>query len=265
MTILETIVEHKKLEVAKQKMKVPIGILEQSVYFSRPTVSLKANLLDITKTGIIAEYKRKSPSKGIINDLSTVEEVAKAYSANGAAAVSVLTDENFFGGHLNDLKQAVHLPIPVLRKDFMIEDYQIYEAKANGASVILLIAACLTPVEVRRMAALAKQMGLEVLLEIHGADELGHICSEIDFVGVNNRNLKSFEVSLDHSLELINRIPKEMPAIAESGIDHPDTIVTLQKAGFSGFLIGERFMRETNPGIAFANFVKTLKEKQNEG
>lgn len=265
MTILETIVEHKKLEVAQQKMKVPIGILEQSVYFSRPTVSLKANLLDITKTGIIAEYKRKSPSKGIINDLSTVEEVAKAYSANGAAAVSVLTDENFFWGHLNDLKQAVHLPIPVLRKDFMIEDYQIYEAKANGASVILLIAACLTPIEVRRMAVLAHQLGLEVLLEIHGVDELDHICSEVDFVGVNNRNLKSFEVSMDHSLELKSKIPNHIPAIAESGIDHPDTILSLQNAGFSGFLIGERFMRESSPGIAFANFVQTLKEKQNAG
>lgn len=265
MTILDTIVEQKKLEVADRKSLISIDVLEQSVSFSRPCISLRANLLDTTKTGIIAEYKRKSPSKGIINAISTVEEVTSAYAEHGAAAVSVLTNEIFFGGKLNDLVHPVQLPIPVLRKDFMIDDYQIYEAKAHGASVILLIAACLTPVEVRRMAVLAHQLGLEVLLEIHGSDELGHICPEVDFIGVNNRNLKSFEVSLDHSIELIKKIPKEMLAIAESGIDHPDTIVTLQKAGFSGFLIGERFMRENNPGIAFANFVKTLKEKQNAG
>ena len=265
MTILDTIVEQKKREVAQRKTATPIGKLEQSVYFTRPCISLRSSLLDRDKTGIIAEYKRKSPSKGIINSLSTVAEVTSVYAEFGASAVSVLTDEVFFGGHLKDLADAVTLPIPVLRKDFMIDDYQLYEAKAAGASVILLIAACLTPVQVRSMAILAHQLGLEVLLEIHGADELGHICEEVDFVGVNNRNLKSFEVSIEHSLELINKIPNQMPAIAESGIDHPDTIVTLQKAGFSGFLIGERFMRESNPGIAFANFVKTLKEKQNAG
>jgi len=265
MTILDTIVEQKIREVAQRKAATPISVLEQSAYFSRPCISLRATLENKNKTGIIAEYKRKSPSKGIINAISTVEEVTSAYAEHGAAAVSVLTDELFFGGHLNDLSNAVQLTIPVLRKDFMIDDYQIYEAKAHGASVILLIAACLTPGEVRRMAVLAHQLGLEVLLEIHGSDELGHICPEVDFVGVNNRNLKSFEVSLDHSLALIKKIPKEMPAIAESGIDHPDTIVTLQKAGFSGFLIGERFMREASPGIAFANFVKNLKEKQNAG
>lgn len=265
MTILDTIVEQKRLEVAKHKTEVPIDILEQSVYFSRPGISLRANLLDTTKTGIIAEFKRKSPSKGIINAISTVEEVTSAYADHGAAAVSILTDEIFFGGNLNDLVNPVQLPIPVLRKDFMIDDYQIYEAKANGASVILLIAACLTPIEVRRMAVLAHQLGLEVLLEIHGVDELDHICSEVDFVGVNNRNLKSFEVSMDHSLELKSKIPNHIPAIAESGIDHPDTILSLQNAGFSGFLIGERFMRESSPGIAFANFVQTLKEKQNAG
>ncbi|WP_026763404.1 indole-3-glycerol phosphate synthase TrpC [Sediminibacterium salmoneum] len=265
MTILDTIVEQKIREVAQRKAESPISILEQSVYFSRPCISLRDTLQDNNKTGIIAEYKRKSPSKGIINGISTVAEVTNAYAEYGAAAVSVLTDETFFGGHLNDLANAVQLPIPVLRKDFMVDEYQLYEAKAHGASVILLIAACLSPKDIQRMARLAHQLGLEVLLEIHGEDELGHICPEVDFVGVNNRNLKSFEVSLEHSLGLINKIPKEMPAIAESGIDHPDTIVTLQSAGFSGFLIGERFMRETNPGIAFANFVITLKEKQNAG
>jgi len=265
MTILDTIVEQKIREVAQRIIETPISILEKSAYFSKPCISLRDTLQDKNKTGIIAEYKRKSPSKGIINAISTVEEVTSAYAENGAAAVSVLTDEIFFGGHLNDLSNAVQLPIPVLRKDFMIDEYQLFEAKAHGASVILLIAACLKPSDIQRMAKLAHQLGLEVLLEIHGSDELGHICPEVDFVGVNNRNLKSFEVSLDHSIELINKIPKEMLAIAESGIDHPDTIVTLQKAGFSGFLIGERFMRENNPGIAFANFVKNLKEKQNAG
>lgn len=265
MTILDTIVEQKKLEVANRKMLTPIDKLEKSVCFSRKGFSLRTNLLDSSKTGIIAEFKRKSPSKGIINDSTTVEEVTSAYAKHGAAAISVLTDQQFFGGDLTDLVNVVQLPIPVLRKDFMIDEYQIYEAKAHGASVVLLIAACLTPFEVKTMSFLAHQLGMEVLLEIHGANELDHICPEVDFVGVNNRNLKSFEVSLDHSLELINQIPKEILAIAESGIDHPDTIVTLQKAGFSGFLIGERFMRETNPGIAFANFVNVLKEKQNAG
>ncbi len=260
MDILETIVANKKLEVRSKKLEVGISDLEMSDLFQRKTLSLREFLLDKNKTGIIAEYKRKSPSKGIINDLSTVEDVTKAY-AESASGISVLTDENFFGGNTNDLLKARINQIPILRKDFMIDEYQIIEAKSIGADVILLIAACLSPNQVKQFASLAKQLGLEVLLEIHNYQELEHICADVDFIGVNNRNLKTFEVDIQTSLNLINKIPTEMLAIAESGISNVDTIVTLRDAGFSGFLIGENFMKETNPMIAFADFVAQLKTK----
>lgn len=265
MTILDNIVAQKRIEVANKQQLKSIKELEQSVFFKSPTMSLKANLKDRNKTGIIAEFKRKSPSKGIINGTASLKEVTYAYTQFGAAGISVLTDESFFGGQLSDLEEATINPIPLLRKDFMISEYQIIEAKASGASVILLIAACLSPVQVKEMTIMAHQLGLEVLLEIHNREELGHINDLVDLVGVNNRNLKNFEVSIDISLDLIQHIPSTIPAIAESGIDNPDTIVTLQKAGFAGFLIGERFMKESDPSIAFANFVNELKLKQNEG
>lgn len=265
MTILDTIVAQKKIEVAAKQSIKSIAQLEQSSYFKLPCLSLKSSVLDTNKTGIIAEYKRKSPSKGIINDSATIKEVTEAYTQFGAAGISVLTDELFFGGRLFDLEEATINKIPLLRKDFMISEYQIIEAKASGASVILLIAACLSPKQVKDMTKLAHDLGLEVLLEIHNRDELGHIYDAVDLVGVNNRNLKNFEVSINISLDLIQQIPTSIPAIAESGIDSADTIVTLQKAGFAGFLIGERFMKEPNPSIAFANFVNELKFKQNAG
>lgn len=265
MTILDTIVAQKKIKVAVQQSKKSVTQLEQSRYFKLPCLSLKSSLLDTNKTGIIAEFKRKSPSKGIINDSATIKEVTEAYTQFGAAGISVLTDESFFGGRLSDLEEATINKIPLLRKDFMISEYQIIEAKASGAAVILLIAACLSPKQVKDMTKLAHDLGLEVLLEIHNKEELDHINEAVDLVGVNNRNLKNFEVSINISLDLIHQIPNSIPAIAESGIDNPDTIVTLQKAGFAGFLIGERFMRESNPSIAFANFVNELKFKQNAG
>lgn len=259
MNILETIVAHKKKEVALLKQQKPVAELEKGSFFTRQTLSLRKFLLDPSKTGIIAEFKRKSPSKGIINDRVTVAEVTTAYAKNGAAGISVLTDTEFFGGTLNDLVAARMNDVPLLRKDFMIDEYQIIEAKANGADVILLIAACLTIAEVRLMAALAKQLQLEVLLEIHNSEELAHIGDDIDMVGVNNRNLKTFEVSIDTSLGLINKIPSEKIAITESGISNVDTMVTLHNAGFRGFLIGENFMKQNNPSIAFADFVNQLK------
>lgn len=265
MTILDTIVAQKRIEVANKQSLKSIKELEKSVFFEMPTLSLKSTLQDKNKTGIIAEFKRKSPSKGIINDTASLKEVTKAYTQFGAAGISVLTDEPFFGGNLSDLEEATTNRIPLLRKDFMINDYQIIEAKASGASVILLIAACLSPKQVKEMTLLAHGLGLEVLLEIHNQEELEHINEAVDLVGVNNRNLKNFEVSIDVSLGLIQQIPSSMPAIAESGIDNPNTIVTLQKAGFTGFLVGERFMKESDPSIAFANFVNELKLKQNEG
>lgn len=261
MNILDTIVAQKKKEVAERKLQKPIAKLEKERFFANETLSLKSFLLDPARTGIIAEFKRKSPSKGIINDRVAVEEVTRAYAQHGASGISVLTDHEFFGGSLDDLLAATINEVPLLRKDFMIDEYQLIEAKAYGAEVILLIAACLTPVEVKTMAGVAKGLGLEVLLEIHNEEELGHICEAVDLVGVNNRNLKTFTVSIDTSLALINKIPQEKPAVAESGISDVDTIVTLRQAGFSGFLIGENFMKQASPSIAFADFVNQLKAR----
>ena len=260
MNILDNIVANKKLEVRNKKSEFAVSVLEQSNFFERQTLSLHQFLLDKSRTGIIAEYKRKSPSKGIINANATVENVTKAY-AQFASGISVLTDENFFGGTAADLQNARFNSVPILRKDFMIDEYQIIEAKSMGADVILLIAACLSVAEVKQFAALAKRLGLEVLLEIHNEEELIHISADVDFVGVNNRNLKTFAVNIDTSLDLINKIPTEKLAIAESGISNVDTIVTLRQAGFKGFLIGENFMKEQDPAIAFANFVHQLKTK----
>ena len=258
MNILDKIIAHKKIEVAQRKAQTSITELEQGKFFSNETLSLKKFLLDENRTGIIAEYKRKSPSKGIINNQSTVGEVTTAYARFGASGISVLTDEEFFGGNLNDLLYATINEVPLLRKDFMIDEYQIVEAKAYGAEVILLIASCLSKQEVKQLAATAKNLGLEVLLEIHNEEELEHICDEVDLVGVNNRNLKTFEVSIESSLQLINKIPTSKPAIAESGISNVETILTLRQAGFKGFLIGENFMKEANPARAFEDFSKQL-------
>ncbi len=262
MNILDQIVANKKIEVAQRKSERSIADLQKEYFFLKETLSLKQFILDPAKTGIIAEFKRKSPSKGMINGTATVEEVTAAYTANGASGLSVLTDELFFGGTLKDLMTATINEIPILRKDFMIDEYQLIEAKAFGAEVILLIAACLTPAQVKQMALTARNLGLEVLLEIHNEAELAHICDEVDLVGVNNRNLKNFEVSIDTSLQLIGQIPVNMPAVAESGINNVDTIVTLHQAGFKGFLIGEHFMKESSPSVAFADFVLQLKAKQ---
>lgn len=262
MNILDKIVAHKKEEVKNRQSKVSVDELKSYPAFNRKTLSLRKFLLDDSKTGIIAEFKRKSPSKGVINGNADVVKVTNAYSTYGASGLSILTDENFFGGSMEDLKQARVNNTPILRKDFMIDAYQFYEAKAIGADVILLIAACLTPMQVKEFTALSKELGMEVLLEIHNDEELGHICADIDFVGVNNRNLKTFEVDINTSLELFPHIPADKLAIAESGISNVDTIVTLKQAGFKGFLIGENFMKQPDPTIAFADFVTELKAKQ---
>lgn len=261
MNILETIIAEKEIEVSRQKAHVPVAVLEQSEFFNRKTFSLKEFLLDETKTGIIAEFKRKSPSKGIINDRSDVVDVTKAYTANGASCLSVLTDEIFFGGTAADLKSARVNNIPILRKDFIIDEYQIVEARAMGADVILLIAACLSPQRVKELASFAKTLQLEVLLEIHNDDELQHICDAVEIVGINNRDLKTFTVDINRSIELGKKIPAGKLKIAESGINNTDTICTFKNAGFHGFLIGENFMKEADPTIAFAEFVKQLKAK----
>ncbi len=254
MNILETIVEYKKGEVARRKKDWPVAELEKQRYFGRETLSLKKSLLDSRKTGIIAEYKRRSPSKGIINDRDSVEAVTRAYTAYGASGISILTDGEFFGGSLDDLVAARDNSVPLLRKDFMIDEYQLVEAKAFGADVILLIAACLSPAEVKTMSAAAKNLGLEVLLELHAEEELDHVCDTIDLVGVNNRNLKNFEVDLEHSVRLAQKIGDSFIKVAESGINEVANIQYLKEHGFRGFLIGEYFMKQQNPMQTFKEF-----------
>lgn len=261
MNILDKIIEHKKTEVALAKQQRPENVLKQLPGFSRQTFSVKDFLLDETKTGIIAEFKRRSPSKGLINGTADVAEVTKAYAENGASCLSVLTDEHFFGGTNDDLQKARINAVPILRKDFIIDEYQILEAKAIGADVILLIAACLSSARVKELAAYATALGLEVLLEIHSEEELQHICNETGIVGVNNRDLKTFTVDINRSIELSKKIPGGKIKIAESGINDVETICTFRNAGFKGFLIGENFMKQPDPTIAFADFVKQLKAK----
>jgi indole-3-glycerol phosphate synthase len=258
MNILDEIIEYKEKEVAQRKSMVSIAELEKRDHFSRSVLSLKQSLLDSTKTGIIAEFKRKSPSKGVINGLADVEKVTTAYTANGASALSVLTDEHFFGGSDSDLTEARVNKIPLLRKEFIIDEYQVVEAKSLGADVILLIAACLTPGEVKALAGVAKKLGLEVLLELHAEAELEHICDETGVIGINNRNLKTFEVEIDRSLRMAERIPSGKIKVAESGISSVENIKLFRDHGFHGFLIGETFMKEPDPGNAFKKFVEEL-------
>jgi len=261
MNILDTIIEHKKAEVAVAKQQQPESLLKQLPGFSRQTFSLKQFLLNESKTGIIAEFKRQSPSKGMINGTADVVEVTRAYTENGASCLSVLTDERFFGGSNEDVQKARVNEIPILRKEFIIDEYQVLEAKAIGADVILLIAACLSPERVKVLAAYAKTLALEVLLEIHNEEELQHICDDTEIVGVNNRDLKTFTVDINRSIELSKKIPANKIKIAESGIHDVETICIFKNAGFKGFLIGENFMKQPDPTIAFAAFVKQLKAK----
>ncbi len=261
MNILDKIIAQKRIEVEERIARTSVAELKQQPLYARATLSLKEYLLDDTKTGIIAEFKRQSPSKGVINGKADVLEVTSAYTNNGASCLSVLTDEQFFGGSTADLIKARVNNIPILRKDFIVDEYQIEEAKAMGADVILLIAACLTTEEVKRLAAYAKQLGLEVLLELHDEEELQHICEETEIVGINNRNLKTFEVDIERSLRMAKQIPDTKIKVAESGISSVENIQLFKANGFRGFLIGENFMKEENPGKAFAAFVQQLKEK----
>ncbi|HVF82130.1 MAG TPA: indole-3-glycerol phosphate synthase TrpC [Flavisolibacter sp.] len=258
MNILETIIAHKKEEVAKRKGDVPVAELERGRYFNRTTSSLRKFILNERKTGIIAEFKRRSPSKGIINNRDSVEAVTKAYYGYGASGISILTDHKFFGGSLDDLLSARDSELPLLRKDFTIDEYQVVEARAFGADVILLIAACLTPQEVKNLSVAAHNLELEVLLELHDETELDHICDSIDMVGVNNRNLKNFEVDLEHSVRLAQKIDDRFIKVAESGINDVANIHYLKQHGFKGFLIGEHFMKQDNPMQAFKNFTYEL-------
>ncbi|MEJ7626277.1 MAG: indole-3-glycerol phosphate synthase TrpC [Ferruginibacter sp.] len=259
MNILDKIVAHKREEMLVRKLMVPVDEVVNSKYFDLPCISLKDKLCSQDSTGIIAEFKRRSPSKGFINQHADVVTITSDYTKYGASGLSVLTDNNFFGGSTEDLVEARINDIPILRKEFIIDPYQILMTKAIGADVILLIAAILTPKEVQQFAQSARSLGLEVLLEIHDKSELSHICEEIDMVGINNRNLKTFTVDINHSLELSKLIPEDKIKIAESGIDTPEMIKIFRGEGYKGFLIGEAFMKEADPGLAFNNFVKQIK------
>jgi len=261
MNILDKIVLNKKAEVQAAKQNTTIKELEASAFFNRQTYSFREFLLDPARTGIIAEFKRRSPSKGIINDKVSVEAVTTAYAEAGASALSVLTDIDFFMGTNADLLKARQANIiPVLRKDFMIDEFQVIEAKSLGADIILLIAAILTPQEIDKLASLAKSLGLNVLLEVHNLEELERsINPNLDAIGVNNRNLADFSVSVETSFDLAEHIPDEFLKISESAISNTKVIRELKQAGFSGFLIGETFMKQADPGLAMREFVKGLK------
>ena len=256
MSLLNKIIFDKKREVFLKKSIIPVSQLETSVLFGNRTISL-TKLLKNSFTGIIAEHKRRSPSKGEINYSLTVEEVTKGYQNAGVCGISVLTDTKYFGGALDDLLLArASVSIPILRKEFIIDEYQILEAKAFGADVILLIAAVLTREEIKNLSEFAQSLALEVLLEVHNLDELNKaIMPSLDMIGVNNRNLNTFEVSLETSKELAKHIPNEFVKISESGISTIESIRELKSDGFQGFLIGENFMKTNNTGESAKDFI----------
>lgn len=259
MNILDKIIAQKKIEVEQRKKTTSVKELEKSVYFNRTPLSFKEHLLDESRVGIIAEFKRKSPSKGIINDKVTAEQVTAGYAKAGASALSILTDYEFFGGTTEDVLQARPVNnIPILRKEFMIDEYQILEAKAIGADVILLLANVLTPQQIKEFAKFAKSLGLSSLLEIRDKDELPAINEYVDAVGVNNRNLKDFNVNVSQSFDLAPLIPNEFIKVSESGLSDAKTIHDLKQAGYKGFLIGETFMKEEHPEIACTNFINEV-------
>lgn len=253
MNILDKIIADKRKEVEANKQLISIADLQSSPWFQRKCLSLRERLIE--STGIIAEFKRKSPSKGWIHENADIVEVTSGYSEAGAAGISILTDSPYFGGVQQELTAArPHVQCPILRKDFMIDEYQLYEAKSIGADVILLIAAALKPDECRQLAVKAKELGLEVLLEIHSEDELRYCCNEVDLVGVNNRNLKTFEVSTRLSIELAALIPDRFVKISESGLQDVETVQELMGYGYRGFLMGENFMKEADPASAMRMF-----------
>jgi len=262
MNILEEIIAYKKEEIKERKELYPIKLLEKSIHFAAPTISLKKYLLREDKYGIIAEIKRKSPSKGIINNHVSIERTSIGYMQAGASALSILTDEKYFGGSIDDLKIARKFNFcPILRKEFIVDEYQIIEAKSIGADAILLIAAALEPEKVEQLSAQAKSLGLEILMEIHNEEELiNNIHSTLDIIGVNNRNLKTFVTDIETSVSLSNKIPGNYVKISESGIHKPDDIIYLKQYGYQGFLMGEHFMKHSRPEKGCDEFISKLKD-----
>lgn len=258
--ILSDIIANKRLEIDAQKQAVSIGQLQEGVANCDYRPRSMKQALASSPYGIIAEFKRRSPSKGWIFELARPESVIPAYVEAGASALSILTDEKFFGGSLKDIRAARPLTsTPILRKDFIIDEYQLYQARIVGADAVLLIAAALEPEQCRVLAQKAHELGLEVLLEIHSAEELPYIHEDIDMVGINNRNLGTFHTDVENSFRLAASLPDNVLRVSESGISHPDTVSRLRHAaGFRGFLIGETFMKTGQPGAALQQFVHSI-------
>ena len=260
MNILEEIVAHKHRETTECRELVPVKKLERSEAFNVPVVSLVSYLKRPDKVGIIAEIKRRSPSEGMLNEYISVEQLSIGYMQAGASALSILTDAKYFGGTNDDLTMARRFNYcPVLRKDFIVDEYQVIEARAIGADAILLIAGVLNEKEIAQMAALASSLGLEVVLEIHHGDELPSSLENIDILGVNNRNLTDFTTDVNRSFEIAEKLPVNgLVRISESGLGDAETILELKKTGFQGFLIGEKFMRNSRPEAVCAALVQKL-------
>ena len=257
--ILSEIIAHKKNEVAVRKAENPFAMLEKQLTGRTIPFHSMKEALEQSSTGIIAEFKRRSPSKGWINQRADAAEVTKAYENAGVAALSVLTDQHYFGGTIADLRKAVaSVQIPVMRKEFIVDEYQLFEAKLAGASAILLIAAAITKEESRRFTELAHQLQLDVLLELHDERETDYITPLNNLIGINNRNLGSFVTDLDKSYRMIGQLPKEAVLVSESGISDPEIVRELREAGYRGFLIGEHFMKTADPGDSLRSFVQRL-------
>lgn len=255
--ILDEIIAKKRIEIESRRSEIPLRELEIMIDFSHSGRFKEA--LEYSETGIIAEFKRRSPSRDWIFKEAKVDEVIPQYAEAGAAAISVLTDYPFFGGSIEDFRQARTLvSTPLLRKDFMVSEYQIFEAKVLAADAVLLIAAALTKAETLSLAKLAKSLQLDTLLEVHNEKELDYLNEFIDVVGVNNRDLKRFITDVDISRDLAQAIPNEFLKISESGLSSAETLKELRNLGYRGFLMGETFMKEANPGLALTQLIKEL-------
>ncbi len=255
--ILDKIIATKRLEIENLRAQNSLESFSKFPLFKLKTRSLKASIKDKT-CGIIAEIKRQSPSKGILKKDLKPRDIAIAYRNAGAAGISVLTDNQYFGGSLEDLLEVrAVVDLPILRKEFIIDPIQLHESKAHGADVILLIAAALSPEEILSLSKIAQELGMEVLLEVHNKEEaLSSPLEHVDILGVNNRDLHTFKVSLDHSFEIASLLPKDLIKISESGINSSNDIKSLMHSGYSGFLIGESFIVTDDPGVTCASFIK---------
>lgn len=266
MDILNEIVEHKKVELEQYLRFLPEsrlfalveGMMADDAKAGRKIPSMRQSVMN--GSGIIAEFKRKSPSKGWIHREASPDQVTPAYQAGGASALSILTDRDYFGGYdeFIQIARKSGVTLPILYKNFVIDPYQLLLARHCGASAVLLIAACLSKELCANLLKMAHQLGLEVLLEMHDEEDIEYAELGPDLYGINNRNLGTFITDVDNSFRLAEKLPKDVCKVSESGIGKPDTVKALRQAGFNGFLIGETFMKEPDPGLALKNFIRDL-------